>query len=431
MPKRAATKLTKPVVEAARPGQWLWDGGDGGLKGFGLRVTPAGAKTFIIRYRLPSGVQKYARIAAYPALTVDEARGEAKAKLAEVEMGGDPSKDRKDRRDAPTLTELADEYCDPYATSRGLKPRTVKDAKTVLAPILASLGRRKVAEITTVDVRKAHGEAREVRVRKSGATGGVGGEPATGQSPYQANRLLAVLSKMFNLSVELGWRNDNPCRGVRKFPEDQRWRHLSENEVGRLLQACDGYENQNAANAVRLLLFTGARLQEALKAEWQQFDLEEGLWEKPSAHTKQKRQHRLELEGPALDTLRSMREADPTGRFLFPGEPDAHGRVSRARADLKRPWRWIAREASLSGVRLHDLRRTTASFMIDGQASLATVGKALGHTQASTTARYAQMSQTVQREALKGAGERMVALRVAAGRADIVLLAGPRSGTQK
>lgn len=394
MPKRSSIRLTKSQVDAAEPGGWLWDAG---VTGFGLRVTKAGSRSFIIRYRNPGGDQKYAVIGKYPTLTVEQARAEAQVRLAEVARGEDPTAKRKALREAPTLTDLADEYLGTYATSRSLKPKTIRDARGVLRIALAAFGGKKVVEITTADVRKVHGEARKIA--------GV----------YQANKLVAVLSKMFSLAAEVGWRSgDNPCRGVRKFPEDQRWRNLSEIEVARLLDACDEYENPNAANAVRLLLFTGARLQEVLKAEWWQFDLERGLWEKPSAHTKQQRQHRLELEGPALDLLRQMRQQDPLGRFLFPGEPlvTASGEVlARARADLKRPWRWLVNEAALENVQLHDLRRTTASFMLSGGASLPTVGKALGHTQASTTARYAHLSQDVQREALRGAGERMAALR--------------------
>lgn len=394
MPKRSSNRLTKSQVDAARPGDWLWDSG---VTGFGLRVTPTGTRSFIIRYRNAAGDQKYAVIGRYPTLTVDQARAEAQVRLAEVAKGEDPTANRKALKAAPTLSDLADEYLGPYAASRNLKPNTVRDARGVLRIALDTLGRRKVLEITTTDIRKVHGDAR----RDAGV--------------YQANKLHAVLSKMFSLAAEIGWRTgDNPCRGIPKFPEDQRWRNLSESEVSRLLQACDEYENPNAANAVRLLLFTGARLQEALKAEWSQFDLERGLWEKPSAHTKQKRQHRLELDGPALDLLREMRTQDPMGRYLFPGEPkitDAGKVLPRARADLKRPWGWIVREAGLENVMLHDLRRTTASFMLSGGASLSTVGKALGHTQASTTARYAHLSQDVQREALKGAGERMAALR--------------------
>ncbi len=178
---------------------------------------------------------------------------------------------------------------------------------------------------------------------------------------------------------------------------------------------------RGAADAVRLLLFTGARLREVLRAEWRQFDLERGLWEKPSAHTKAKRQHRLELDGPALDLLRDMHGRRSHARFLFPGDPlkaragrSAAGQaltLVKPRADLKRPWARMVELAGLEDVRLHDLRRTNASFMLSGGASLATVGKSLGHTQARTTSRYAQLAPSIQREAARMVGERMVASR--------------------
>jgi integrase len=134
------------------------------------------------------------------------------------------------------------------------------------------------------------------------------------------------------------------------------------------------------------------------------------------------------LDGPALDLLRDMRALDGDGQHLFPGESldTEKGKVARPRRDLKRPWKWIAREAGLSDVRLHDLRRTTASFMLSGGASLATVGKTLGHTQASTTARYAHLSPTVQRDELRKAGERMAALRGTAPAGKVVELSAKR-----
>lgn len=387
MPKLSTVRLTKRTVEDARPGEFI---SDSVLRGFGLRVTPSGTKCFVITYRKENGDQGRQVVGHFPADTVDEARTEAQKRLSGVKGGRDPSKDRKNLRAAPMVQHLADEYLGSYAASRNLRARTVKDARTVLTLALPTLGRCKVLDISTTDIRRAHGEAQKLA--------GV----------YQANRLLAVLSKMFSLAEERGWRTGNPCRSVKKFPEDQRWRNLSESEVMRLLGACDGYENQNAADAIRLLLFTGARLQEVLKAEWSQFDLETGLWEKPSAHTKTKRQHRLELDGPALILLREMRVANPHGEFLFPGEPtvtEEGGVAVKARADLKRPWTHIVKEARLDSVCLHDLRRTTASFMLSGGASLATVGKTLGHTQASTTARYAHLAKTVQRDELRKVGE--------------------------
>ena len=142
-----------------------------------------------------------------------------------------------------------------------------------------------------------------------------------------------------------------------------------------------------------------------LHATWTQFDLEGGVWIKPSAHTKQKRTHRLDLAGPALDVLREMRKADPFGLVLFPGKTR-----DIARADLNRPWRWAKREAGLERIRLHDLRHSLASFMVADGASLSVIGRTLGHTQAQTTARYAHVADQTQRNATAAVGKRLVKL---------------------
>ncbi len=412
MPKLSTTRLTKRLVEAAAPGQCL---SDCDVRGFRLVVSPSGTRRFVAHYRLGNGNQSTIRLGSYPSLTVEEAREAARDQLALVRKGIDPGKRKRALRDAPTLTDLSALYLDDYAKARDLRPATVRNAKALLAKVPGPMMRRKVVEITTSDIRKLHGD-----IRAAGVEAGTKGV-------YQANRLLATLSKMFSLGIEQEWRTDNPCRGVRKFGEDQRWRNLADGEVIRLLTACEAYEHDHAddpmacdaADAIRMLLFTGARRQEVLKAEWAQFDLEAGIWEKPSAHTKARRQHRLELDGPALDLLRAMKARASHARFLFPGHPPRAGRVydmagnpvvGKPRADLQKPWAWVVKAAKLDDVRLHDLRRTTASFMLSGGASLATIGKALGHTQASTTQRYAHLSQTVQRDELRRAGERMVGL---------------------
>lgn len=472
MPKLSAVRITKRLVDATGPGDCI---SDATVRGFRLIVSPAGTKRFVASYRTASGKSSMVAVGAYPALTVDQARERAAELLWQVKGGLDPATSRKALRQAPTLADLAEEYLGVYASSRSLSVSTVQGARVALRTALATLGRRKVAEITKADIRKLHGDARaqgraaaeakaEELARRLAAAAAQGNAKAVmllgakearvrqrisnKAGVYQANRLLAVLSKMFSLAIERGWRADNPCAGVGKFEEDQRWRNLAQEEVARLLDACDAYEGENAgeatargaADAIRLLLFTGARLREVLRAEWRQFDLEAGLWEKPSAHTKTKRQHRLELDGPALTLLREMQARAIHPRLLFPGDPlkgragksaetiEAHPSMAKPRADLKRPWRWIARAAALEDARLHDLRRTTASFMLSGGASLATVGKALGHTQASTTARYAHLAESVQRDELRKAGERMAALRGTAKRAEVVSLTGEAAG---
>jgi len=463
VPKLSQVHLTKRVVEAAQPGQCL---SDNEVRGFRLVVSPTGTRRFVASYRV-AGKSSMKALGTFPQLTVDQARDEAREVLRLARHGVDPQQrerqareDAEASRNAPTVADLAKAYLDDYAPSRALRPNSLRHARALLKVATDALGKRKVADITITDIRKLHGDTRAAGI-KAGTKG-----------VYQANRLLATLAKCFSIAIEQGWRIDNPCKGVAKFPEDQRWYNLEEGQVGRLLDACDAYEegrrlrpggesirgrklsaddkaaplaltdplpqsertstDREAADAIRLLLFTGARLREVLQAEWSQFDLGAGLWEKPSAHTKTKRQHRLELDGPALELLKSMAERKSHPVYLFPGNPklrrkDAPVDIKTGkpkgiapRADLRHPWAEVSAMAGLDGVRLHDLRRTTASFMLSGGSSLATVGKALGHTQASTTARYATLAASVQREGLRAAGERMAALRGQGRGADVL-----------
>lgn len=489
MPRLSDVRLTKRLVEAAGPGQCL---SDSEVRGFRVSVSGSGSRRFLAVYRRTdaNGGRKSTTLAlgSYPTLTVEQAREKARLALAEVRGGGDPQKARKNAlealRSAPTVADLAEHYLGDYAASNRLQPSTVRNARDVLRPALSLIGALKVAAVKPGDARKvvahlrdagaeaavadavarkdalrtaqkalsaaeqalvgrmAGGKLSALWQRRRGLlravaeaerlAGKAKARAATGRAGIaQGNRLLAVLGAMFSLAVERGDRPDNPCAAVKKVAEEKRERWLSDDEVRRLLEACDTYEAdpeagahaQWAANAVRLLLLTGARLREVLRAEWGQFDLERGLWVKPSSHTKQQRQHRLELGGPVLDLLSDMRERRPHARFLFPGDPSrapVTGGEVKPRVDLARPWKAIAGLAGLEDVRLHDLRHTTASIMLSGGASLATVGRQLGHTQAATTQRYAHLMDTVQRDAGAAAGERMMALRGAGKRGEIV-----------
>jgi len=380
MPKRTQTRLTKNAVAATVYNVW-----DSEVPGFGVRVLPSGLKTFVFQFRTLASDQGRITIGRFPALTVDEARKQAREFRNVVDRGGNPSRDRHEARHAPTMRDLADLYCNEYGPEKGLKAQTIKDARRMLDQyVLTGWGNRKVIDISTSDVRKMHSSARD------------------GSGPYAANRLRAFLSKMFSLAIGEEWRSTNPCKGVDRYNEDQRWNYLSPGQVSALLDACDRYEDQGAANAVRMLLFSGARLREVLHATWDQVDLERGVWVKPSHHTKTKIRHQVHLADALVSLLQEMRDQDPTGTFLFPGRSD-----TAPRSDLKRPWTALLKEAGLPAFVLHDLRRTTASFMLSGGCSLAEVGKVLGHTQASTTARYAQLFESAQRDGINRATRTM------------------------
>lgn len=202
MPIRTTNRLTKTLIDQAAPGSQLWDGE---APGFGLRVTASGTKSFVFQFRSRANEQGRITIGRYPSMTVEQARKTAREHRVFVDQGGNPSRERQGTRAAATLRDLATYYCDVYGPGRPLKSQTIKDARSLLDRFaLPKFGLRKVSDLKPGDIRAIHNEARK------------------GSSRYQANRLRAVLSRMFTLAIQNEWRSDNPCRGVEKFPEDQR-----------------------------------------------------------------------------------------------------------------------------------------------------------------------------------------------------------------
>ena len=342
---------------------------DDEVKGFGVRITAAGAVSFIFNYRTRAGRQRRTRIGSPPTYSVEAARTVAKRYQHAVDQGGDPLADLEGERGAPTFKDLADYYIEKHLP----KKRSAKTDEFAIEALLEKhkLGMRKVAEITFNDIDRIHH-----KITKEGY-------------PYRANRVVALLSKMFTLAIKKGWRSDNPCKGIERNEEIPRERYLSDDELARLTKTLDAWTDQRMANAIRLLLYTGARRGEVLAAEWGQFDLNEGTWTKQSAHTKQKRVHKVPLSDAALAVLSKMQDertkSDKVSPFLFPGRSDGH------RVDLKKPWPAICKEAGIKDLRVHDLRHSFASVLVAGGASLPMIGKLLGHTQVSTTQRHAHL----------------------------------------
>jgi len=179
-------------------------------------------------------------------------------------------------------------------------------------------------------------------------------------TPYAANRTLAVLSKMFSLAVVWKLRPDNLVKGVRRYPEEKRQRFLSPAELGRLAQALADHPFQISANAIRMLLLTGARRGEVLGMTWEQVEAEPGVWIKPSALTKQKTLHRVPLSPGARQLLEDMKRWRKPGEpYVFPGRgPGEH------LAEIKKTWASVCKKAGIAATRIHDLRHTYASVLV-------------------------------------------------------------------
>jgi integrase len=405
-----AERLTDKLVAALAPppkgNRIRWDGGSG----FGVRVTSAGARAFVLRYRNAAGRDTQITIGSPPAWNVAKARKHADRLRHQVDSGFDPLAERKSTRGAPTVAELADRFEAEHLIRR--RPKTARDYRALLRLyIRPAMGTFKVASVKLSDVERLH--------RKIAPT-----------APYMANRAVAVLSKMFALAIKWEMRVDNPTKGIERAPEVKRQRFLSPAEIVRLSEVLASHPEQVSANVVRLLLLTGARRGEVLSARWDQFDLTGGVWVKPAATTKQKADHRIPLSAPSLQLLAGMKiEADlendrrvrhklPAQRFLFPGK-EGH-----PLSEIKHFWATVREKAGITGVRLHDLRHTHASILASLGLSLPIIGALLGHTQPATTARYTHLLD----DPLRVATERLGAIVTGAAKfgGEVVPIAGGR-----
>lgn len=432
-----AIRLDERTVKAcATPEKGALSFGDDEITGFGLRVfaptkrSPGGARSFFVNYRV-NGAERRVTIGTYPDWSAKAARDQAKELRRRIDRGEDPAAERREAREAATVRDLAERYRLEHLPRKA--PQSQKnDWAMITNEILPILGDRKVADVHS-------GDAVDLlrRITDRGA-------------PIRANRVRAVASKMFELALRpragenAPWRNaaqGNPFRGVERNPEEGKERFFSSQELAAITDALDAYGTTSAANCLRLMMLTGCRPGEAMRATWEEF-AETGIWDKPSAHTKQRKRHRVPLSPPATELIERLRKGKPEGaRFVFPGQkPDSPLRqirtaweavVDRAsvalwaqskdvkvaklvaelgelasvplcQAEAQR--RSVVLPVALTDARAYDLRHTFASVGAGGGLSLQIIGKLLGHTQARTTQRYAHLADDPLREAASKIG---------------------------
>lgn len=360
-------KLSKRTVDSAKPGKKEYFVWDSEMRRFGLRVLPTGRKTYVIHYR-KNGRYRRLTIGPHGVLTPSEARDLAREHLVDVARGGDPSQKRKIERRAPTVAALGARLIEEHAVVR-LKPTTQREyERAVRLFINPAMGNLKVSEVTRRDVAQLHHQMRHI--------------------PYQANRVLGVMSKMFNMAEIWGLRPDgsNPCRHIAKYPERKRERFLSSDELKTLAAVLEqtefeGSESHAAVTAIRLLVLTGCRLRVIQTLRWDYIDGSYIVL--PDSKTGPRR---IPIT-PAIRQVFATVNRDKGNPYVIQGKlPGSH------LTDLQHPWRRIRERADLTDVRIHDLRHTYASHAIAAGMSLPLVGKLLGHTQVQTTARYAHLA---------------------------------------
>lgn len=390
-------KITKRTVEAAVPGakdQYVFDRE---LVGFGFKLTPAGRRTYFAQGRV-DGRKVRVTIGTHGPFTADQARVEAHKLIARMVSGDDPSIERAEAKKALSMVELAERYLDEHARLKK-KPRSLaEDQRMIKSFILPRLGSRKVAAIRRTDVAKLHHGLRE--------------------TPYQANRVLALLSKMMNLAEKWGLRPDgsNPCRYVEKYKEVKRERFLTGDELARLGQALSDSEVTGAIDprhiaAFRLLLFTGMRLNEVLTLRWADVDLENGCLHLEDAKSGPRDVY---LNEPALRVLADLPRLAGS-EYVLPGDK-AGGHL----VNVQKAWKKITAAAHLDTLRVHDLRHSFASVAAAAGMNLPLVGRLLGHKELATSLRYSHLAADPVRAASQEVGRKIA--EALNGKSNVVLL---------
>jgi integrase len=348
------------------------------MRGFMLEVRASGGKTYYQRYTDERGRERQFKIGPADVLNLRQAKRKARQIKAEAILGNDPQKERQERRSIPTLRTFVEERYIPFVQTY---KRSWQTDETVLrVHVLPHLGSLFLDEITTERIIDIVATMR-----------------GDNYAPGTIGRVIVILRFLFNLARK--WNvlrgNENAASSIPVPPDVQRNRFLDKSEIERLIEALTKDANQVAAKAILLLLLTGARRNEVTHARWEYVDLDASTLFVPLSKTGKPRY--VLLNAAAIDVLRSVPRL-PGNPYVFPSPV-----TGRPCASLHFPWHRIRTEAGLSDVRLHDLRHTFASLLVNEGTRLYRVQRLLGHANAKATQRYAHLAP----EALADAAEVM------------------------
>ncbi|MFZ5449963.1 MAG: tyrosine-type recombinase/integrase [Thermodesulfobacteriota bacterium] len=363
-------------------------------RGFGVRVSPTGRKTFIYLYRMRGEVNKRRlSLGTYPAMSLAEAHrlyAEAREMVTQgIDPGAKAVAERKEDRKAPTVANLTTEYLEKWAKPR--KRSWLVDKRILEKDVLPDWGRRKAKDITRRDIiRLLDGVAER---------GGV-----------MANRTLAVIRKMFNFAVSRDIVPTSPCTAVQApAPENRRDRVLTAEEIKVFWQGLFKTRiTEGIRLALKLQLVTAQRKGEVISSAWGDFDLDEGWWTIPAEKAKNGLPHRVPLSAMALDLLQTAKTIAGDSPWVFPS-PRGPRHITPTAVD--HALRLALKTSEMEHFVPHDLRRTAASHMAGGGTSRLVVSKLLNHVENGVTAVYDRHSyDREKRQALEAWGLKLKAI---------------------
>jgi len=358
-------KLTTKFVNNIKPTNQINTYWDETLKGFALLVRPSGKKTFLLKYRIGRGRSAIVRkqtIGTTSIIKTEQARLKAKRYLLTASLGNDPFEQSNQNT---SIKEFCDLYIERHAKLKKKNSTMIEDQRLIRLQIIPHFGKIKVTDLTRAMLIKHHEKLH--------------------QTPYMANRFLALISKMMNLAEKWEFRqlNSNPCKHIDRNPEKAREVYLTLDQlerVGLAMKELKDIENEYILSAIKLLILTGCRKGEILNLKWDYIDFKNSCMNLLDTKTGERKIH---LNPSAISILQSLeRKSD----YVFVS------RVQNKRiTDISLTWKKICKIAKLKDVRPHDLRHTFASHAVNNGFSLPIIAKMLGHKDLKTTQRYAHL----------------------------------------
>lgn len=348
------------------------------LTGFMLEVRKNGKATYYLRYRDLSSRAKQVRIGDSKTITLEEARDKARALKSQAIMGFDPRAEQSRLKSIPTFKQFVQEQYIPYVKT--YKRSWYKDKQFIELRLYKLLGNTQMHEIT----------ARDVIAFQTALLDSL--------KPGTVNRCMALVKYIFNLAERWEVIEKAPTRNIRMIEDaGTRERYLNSEEVFRLLDVLRKRKNRLVPDIIELLLLTGARKSEVTGLRWNELDFDKRLWTLPAVRNKSKKIKVVPLSKEAIAVLDRNKGND--SKYVFPSP-----KTGRPLSDIYDTWESIRVEAGMPELRIHDLRHSFASFLVNSGRSLYEVQKLLGHSQLSTTQRYAHLSEETLQDAAEIVG---------------------------
>lgn len=366
MPKVKLDHYTASTAQC-EPGRRKTDYWDTVIPGFTLEVRASGGRTFYLRYQDAHGRQRQHKIAGFGDLTVDKVRKEAQRLRSEVVLGGNPAAAKADVKAVPTYAELAARH---LAHAKTYQRSFDTTEMYIRVHVLPRWGKVRVSDIVKADVAQW-----------------LAAKTAEGLALATVEKIRVIFGRSFSLAME--WDvpgvTRNPTQGIRRPPlNNARERYLNPAEAKRLQLAVAKSRNAQLPYIVGLLLLTGARVSELLRAEWRHIDLERKAWLIPTSKTGKPRY--VPLSQSAIDLLGKVPRFNGCP-FVLPNPV-----TRKPFTEIKHAWQRARERALLPDLRIHDLRHSAASFMINAGVDLFAVGKVLGHASYQSSQRYSHLA---------------------------------------